>query len=109
MWRTLAQFHTFVEIEFMPVYKPSEEEIQNPKLFARNVQQLMAKWVAAEQRAPIIMSVFFINLFSPRRALNLPVLDYAFDDCKLMEYAEKCKLFFAAKIADVAKFRQKLG
>jgi hypothetical protein len=46
---------------------------------------------------------------SPNRALNLPVSDYAFDDCKLMEYAQKCKLFFSAKIADVSKFREKIG
>jgi hypothetical protein len=48
------------------------------------------------------------SLYS-HRALNLPVYEYAFDDCKLMEHAEKCKLFFAAKIADIAKFREKIG
>lgn len=41
--KTFAQFHSFVEIEFLPVYYPSEEEIKNPKLYAENVQQLMAK------------------------------------------------------------------
>jgi len=43
IWRTLAQFHNFVEIEFLPVYVPSEEEKKNPKLFALNVQKIMAK------------------------------------------------------------------
>lgn len=43
LWRTLAQFHTSVEIEFMPVYVPNEDEKKNSKLFAHNVQQLMAK------------------------------------------------------------------
>jgi lysophosphatidylcholine acyltransferase / lyso-PAF acetyltransferase len=43
LWRTLAQFHVFVEIEYLPVYTPSEEEIKNPKIFAKNVQEIMAK------------------------------------------------------------------
>lgn len=29
----------------MPVYVPTEEERNNPKLFAMNVQNVMAKWV----------------------------------------------------------------
>lgn len=43
VWRTLAQFHTFVEIEYLPVYVPNEEEKSNPKLYAQNVQKIMAK------------------------------------------------------------------
>jgi lysophosphatidylcholine acyltransferase / lyso-PAF acetyltransferase len=39
----LAQFHVNVEVEFLPVYTPSEEEIKNPKIFAKNVQEVMAK------------------------------------------------------------------
>lgn len=47
VWRTLAQFHTFVEVEYLPVYVPNEEEKKNPKLYAQNVQQLMSKCVFA--------------------------------------------------------------
>ena len=43
IWRTLAQFHTFVEIEYLPVYVPNEEEKKDPKLYAKNVQRLMSK------------------------------------------------------------------
>lgn len=43
IWRTLAQFHTFVEIEYLPVYVPNEEEKKDPKLYAQNVQRLMSK------------------------------------------------------------------
>ncbi|CRK91201.1 CLUMA_CG004884, isoform A [Clunio marinus] len=84
-WRSLSQLHTYIEVEYLPVYNPSEEEIKNPKLFASNVQKIMAK------------------------AMNLPISDYNFDDCKLMDYAQKCKLKFAPQIADVAKFRHKIG
>lgn len=43
VWKTLTQFHIFVELEFLPVYNPSQEEINDPKLYAKNVQTLMAK------------------------------------------------------------------
>jgi lysophosphatidylcholine acyltransferase/lyso-PAF acetyltransferase len=44
LWRTLAQFHTIVEIEYLPVYTPSEEEKKNPKLYAQNVQNFMSRY-----------------------------------------------------------------
>lgn len=46
LWLTLSQWYTNVEVEFMPIYKPSDEEKNNPKLFARNVRNVMAKWVS---------------------------------------------------------------
>uniref|UniRef100_A0A8C3TDF6 Lysophosphatidylcholine acyltransferase 1 n=1 Tax=Chelydra serpentina TaxID=8475 RepID=A0A8C3TDF6_CHESE len=42
LWLTLCQFHNFVEIEFLPVYIPSEEEKKNPSLYANNVRRVMA-------------------------------------------------------------------
>lgn len=57
-----------------------------------------------QQHAPYDRKSFF-----PLRELNLPVSDYAFDDCKLMEYAQRCKFIFASRIADVAKLRKKIG
>ena len=33
----------FVHVQFLPVYKPSQEEIDDPKLFANNVRQVMAE------------------------------------------------------------------
>lgn len=43
LWMTLTQPHSSCEIEFLPVYVPSEEEKRNPKLYAQNVRRLMAK------------------------------------------------------------------
>lgn len=43
LWRTLSQVHTYCEIEFLPVYTPNDEEKKDARLFARNVQQVMAK------------------------------------------------------------------
>ena len=34
----------FAIIQFLPVYHPSDEEMNQPKLFARNVQVFMAKY-----------------------------------------------------------------
>ncbi|KNE86455.1 hypothetical protein PSTG_20184, partial [Puccinia striiformis f. sp. tritici PST-78] len=64
-WLTLAQFHSRCEIEFLPVYKPSELEKQNPSLYAHNVRNLMAK------------------------ALNVPTTEYCFSDALLIERASK--------------------
>ena len=45
LWLTMTQFCTHCELEFLPVYVPSEEEKRNPRLFASNVRDVMAKWV----------------------------------------------------------------
>uniref|UniRef100_A0A8C4ZKD2 Lysophosphatidylcholine acyltransferase 1 n=1 Tax=Gadus morhua TaxID=8049 RepID=A0A8C4ZKD2_GADMO len=40
-WLTLCQLHNSIEIEYLPVYTPSEEEKSDPALFANNVRQVM--------------------------------------------------------------------
>ncbi|KAF6200155.1 hypothetical protein GE061_006456 [Apolygus lucorum] len=65
LWQTLLQPHTFVEIEFLPVYNPSEDERRDPKLYAQNVRRLMAK------------------------ELGIPTLDYTYQDCQLVSKAKK--------------------
>ncbi|XP_068444497.1 lysophospholipid acyltransferase LPCAT4 [Clinocottus analis] len=43
VWHTTSQLYTRVTIEFLPVYSPSQEEKDDPNLYADNVQKLMAK------------------------------------------------------------------
>ncbi|KAF3707694.1 Lysophosphatidylcholine acyltransferase 1 [Channa argus] len=43
LWLTLCQPHNPMEIEYLPIYTPSNEEKENPALFANNVRELMAK------------------------------------------------------------------
>lgn len=43
LWLTLTQVTSSCEIEFLPVYNPSEEEKRDPKLFANNVRNVMAR------------------------------------------------------------------
>ncbi|XP_056153941.1 lysophosphatidylcholine acyltransferase 1 [Lampris incognitus] len=59
LWLTLCQIHNPMEIEYLPVYTPSDEEKSDAALFANNVRQLMAS------------------------ALKLPLTDLSFDDCQL--------------------------
>ncbi|KAM9717198.1 lysophospholipid acyltransferase LPCAT4 [Menidia menidia] len=43
LWHTTSQFYTNMTVEFLPVYNPSQEERNDPSLYADNVQKLMAK------------------------------------------------------------------
>ena len=43
LWLTLAQFHNYCEIEYLPVYTPSEAEKNDAHLYAANVRAVMAK------------------------------------------------------------------
>ena len=38
----MTQLFQRVELEYLPVYHPSQAEIEDPKLFAHNVRQVMA-------------------------------------------------------------------
>ncbi len=42
LWLTLTQPFSRAEMEFLPVYHPSEAEAADPKLYADNVRQVMA-------------------------------------------------------------------
>jgi len=48
VWYLLANPFNRVEIEFLPVYKPSPAEISDPELFAKNVQIEMSKKLGVE-------------------------------------------------------------
>ncbi|XP_055842917.1 lysophosphatidylcholine acyltransferase [Episyrphus balteatus] len=85
LWLTLAKIYSRCEIEFLPVYTPNEEEKTNPKLFADNVQALMAK------------------------ALNVPVSDYSFEDCIMMNRAKEMKIPFPGDIVAIEKCLYLLG
>uniref|UniRef100_A0A1Y1N7U0 Phospholipid/glycerol acyltransferase domain-containing protein n=1 Tax=Photinus pyralis TaxID=7054 RepID=A0A1Y1N7U0_PHOPY len=85
LWLTLTQVYSYCEIEFLPVYTPSEAEKRDPKLFANNVRNVMAK------------------------ALGVPVLDYTYDDCRLMTRAKEMNLPHANSLVEIQKLRRRLG
>ncbi|XP_028139093.1 lysophosphatidylcholine acyltransferase isoform X1 [Diabrotica virgifera virgifera] len=85
LWLTLTQPYSNCEIEFLPVYTPSEEEKRDPKLFAKNVRAVMAK------------------------ALGIPVIDYSYDDCIMMTKAKQMHLPYAPSLVEVNQLRHRLG
>ncbi|XP_067413518.1 lysophosphatidylcholine acyltransferase 1 isoform X3 [Emydura macquarii macquarii] len=90
LWLTLCQFHNSVEIEFLPVYIPSEEEKKNPSLYANNVRSVMAEF-----------------LYS--RALGVSVTDYTFEDCQLALAEGQLRLPSNTCLLEFAKLVRSLG
>lgn len=81
---TFCQLFTKVEIEFMPVQTPSEEEKNDPVLFASRVRNLMAE------------------------ALEIPVTDHTYEDCRLMISAGQLTLPMEAGLVEFTKISRKL-
>ncbi|XP_056457455.1 lysophosphatidylcholine acyltransferase 1 [Gadus chalcogrammus] len=85
LWLTLCQLHNEFEIEYLPIYTPSEEEKGNPALFANNVRRIMAK------------------------ALRVPTTDYSFDDCQLAMAEGQLRLPVDTCLLEFAKLVRRLG
>ncbi|KAM4875830.1 lysophosphatidylcholine acyltransferase 1 [Thomomys bottae] len=85
LWLTLCQFHNQVEIEFLPVYCPSEEERRSPTLYASNVRRVMA------------------------RALGIAVTDYTFEDCQLALAEGQLRLPADTCLLEFARLARGLG
>nr|XP_019605339.1 PREDICTED: lysophosphatidylcholine acyltransferase 2 [Rhinolophus sinicus] len=81
---TWCQPFTKVEVEFMPVQVPSEEEKSDPVLFAGRVRNLMAE------------------------ALGIPVTDHTYEDCRLMISAGQLTLPMEAGLVEFTKISRKL-
>ncbi|NXA54377.1 PCAT2 acyltransferase, partial [Nothocercus julius] len=82
---TLCQPFTRVEVEFLPVHVPTEEEKNDPVLFANRVRETMAT------------------------ALNVPVTDHTFEDCRLMISAGQLTLPMEAGLVEFTKISKKLN
>ncbi|XP_061632280.1 lysophosphatidylcholine acyltransferase 1 isoform X2 [Phyllopteryx taeniolatus] len=85
LWLTLCQLHNVFEIEFLPIYTPSEEEKRNPVLFAVNVRHVMAK------------------------ALGVPITDYSFEDCQLAMAEGQLRLPVDTCLLEFSKLVRRLG
>ncbi|CAK6436597.1 unnamed protein product [Pipistrellus nathusii] len=81
---TFCQPFTRVEVEFMPVQTPSEEEKRDPVLYASRVRNLMAE------------------------ALGIPVTDHTYEDCRLMISAGQLTLPMEAGLVEFTKISRKL-
>ena len=75
LWRVWTSLWTAVELEFLPVYSPTEEEKTDASLFARNVQKFIAEK-------------------SGRTCSSL-----GFEDCRLIQAGKlDCRLIQAGKL-----------
>jgi len=86
LWASLTQFVTYCEIEFLPVYVPTEEEKSDARLFANNVRDVMAKAL-----------------------VDLPVTNYTYDDYLLMKRAEGYGLPLTVGLIEVEEIRREFG
>nr|XP_019600168.1 PREDICTED: lysophosphatidylcholine acyltransferase 1 isoform X1 [Rhinolophus sinicus] len=85
LWLTLCQFHNQLEIEFLPVYSPSDEERKDPAVYANNVRRVMAE------------------------ALGVPVTDYTFEDCQLALAEGQLRLPVDTCLLEFARLVRSLG
>ncbi|XP_023224096.1 lysophosphatidylcholine acyltransferase 2-like isoform X1 [Centruroides sculpturatus] len=85
IWLTMTQLHQPCEIEFLPVYTPSEEEKQDPRLYADNIRNIMAK------------------------KLCVPTCDLSYDDIKYQVWAKERHLLHTVGVTKLLKLRRKLN
>uniref|UniRef100_UPI00398F0966 lysophosphatidylcholine acyltransferase 2 n=1 Tax=Pristiophorus japonicus TaxID=55135 RepID=UPI00398F0966 len=85
MFLTLCQPYTDVEIEFLPVYVPNEEEKCDPFLYGNRVRSVMAL------------------------ELDVPITDHTFEDCRLMISAGELTLPMEAGLVEFTKISRKLN
>ncbi|XP_054426321.1 lysophosphatidylcholine acyltransferase 2 [Pteronotus mesoamericanus] len=81
---TFCQPFTKVEVEFLPVQAPSDEEKRDPVLFAGRVRNLMAQ------------------------ALGIPMTEHTYEDCRLMISAGQLTLPMETGLVEFTKISRKL-
>ncbi|XP_065364797.1 lysophosphatidylcholine acyltransferase [Calliphora vicina] len=85
LWLTMASFFNRCEIEYLPVYVPSEEEKADPNLYARNVREVMAK------------------------SLGVPTSEYSFEDVIMMSRGRDLKIPISGDIVEIERTLHILG
>lgn len=109
LWLTLTQANSKCEIEFLPVYRPSDDEKKDPKLYASNVRTLMAKYVGAVDLVMLEIFGLRVNISFSRRALGVPTSDYSYEDCRLVKKAKELQLSQSSQLIRTQKLRSRLG
>jgi len=65
IWITLCQFRTTLKVDYLPVYKPNEDEVNDASLYAENVRKTLASH------------------------FGVPTSEYSYEDRQLMRCAKK--------------------
>ncbi|KAL3680291.1 hypothetical protein R1sor_023247 [Riccia sorocarpa] len=80
--RLMTQVHNYMEVEYLPIIRPSFAEQKNPRLFAERVRVTMA------------------------RALNVMVTDHSYEDAALATEAAKQGVDSGAILLEFTKFER---
>lgn len=81
---TLCQLNNKMEVTYLPVYNPNDEEKADAKLFAKNVRAKMAGY------------------------LNVSTTNHTYEDCRLMLKARQLNLPFESGLIEFDKLKEKL-
>lgn len=81
-FRLLCQFRNYVTVEYLPVYTPSAEEAQDSKLYATNVQNLMATELGIETSAHSYSDSFLAGVVHKSKLSVRQTLDFVVSDLK---------------------------
>ncbi|XP_036406996.1 lysophospholipid acyltransferase LPCAT4 [Megalops cyprinoides] len=84
LWYTTSQLYTNLTVEYLPVYTPSEEEKENPALYAENVQKLMADALGIPATDYVMESRMPVSKLG---CVTLPLEPPARDALKLLQQA----------------------
>lgn len=99
--------------QYLPVYTPSEEEKENPSLFASNVRKLMARYVCSglfgrcHLWTPCECS--FLWLLPAARALEVPLTDLSFEDREIILSEGELRIFDFSSLLEFNHLVCRLG
>ncbi|XP_071039030.1 lysophosphatidylcholine acyltransferase [Parasteatoda tepidariorum] len=85
LWLTLSQIYIHCELEFLPVYRPSETERANPRLFADNVQSYVS------------------------RMTGTPITKFCLEDARYLNIAKNMQLPQTAAMAKFLRLQKTVG
>lgn len=100
--------------QYLPVYTPSEEEKENPSLFANNVRAVMAKYVRSCLFFKSVTCVrwwLFAPLISslPDRVLEVPLIDLSFEDREIILSEGELRIFDFSSLLEFSHLVCRLG
>ncbi|XP_035230088.1 lysophosphatidylcholine acyltransferase 1-like [Stegodyphus dumicola] len=85
LWLSLSQFRIYCELEFLPVYSPTQHEKENSRLFARNVQNYVSRWI------------------------HVPASRFSVEDARFLKVARNLHLPLTAAMIKLLRLRHAIG
>lgn len=108
----------FFALQYLPVYTPSQEEREDPALFANNVRKHMAKSVrlrslktlhGGSEEARWGSHPHLSFFLRPHRALDLPLIDLSFEDRDISLSRGEVQIFDPSSLLEFNRLASRLG